>query len=251
MTGIPVLLSILAVLGKIFLGILLGFLVLILLILLVPIRYCVSGALEDPEQHEQMDQETTQQLLQRAYADVRLTWLLHLVRVSYLYPECPELTVRVLFWRIPIGSKEKSSKPASSGKQNVRKKKEKKPPIQWGQILKLLQQSETKRAIRVILEQVGHAMHGLLPKRWELTGTAGLGGPEGTASFMELQALLYPLVCGHVWIEPQMEGYQFDLKGRAQGRICLGHVLATLLIMLLNAEVRGLIADAQRIAGGQ
>ena len=251
MTGIPVLLSILAVLGKILLGIVLGFLVLILLILLVPIRYCVSGSLEDPNPHEQVDQETTQQLIQRSYADVRLSWLLHLVRVSYRYPECPELTVNVLFWRIPIGSKEKSSKPASSGKQKGRKKKEKKPPIQWGQILKLLQQSETKCAIRVILEQGGHTLRSLLPKRWELTGTAGLGGPEGTASFMEIQALLYPFVCGHVWIEPQMEGYQFDLKGSASGRICLGHVLAALLIMLLNTEVRGLIADVQRIAGGQ
>ena len=111
LTVLLLILKILGIVLLVLLGILLAFL---LIVLFVPVRYQGSGYREvgDPVP---------------VHVQLKVTWLLHLVRVSFIYPEEAFLKVKVLFFQIlPAKEKKKkaSNKKEADGKKPKTDKKE-------------------------------------------------------------------------------------------------------------------------------
>ena len=100
---LTVLLLILKILGIVLLVLLGILLALLLIVLFVPVRYQGSGYRkeEDPVP---------------VHVQLKVTWLLHLVRVSFIYPEEAFLKVKILFFQI-LPAKEKKKK-ASNKKED-------------------------------------------------------------------------------------------------------------------------------------
>ncbi len=253
MTGGLVLRAILLTIGELLL-ILAGVAVLlILLVLLVPIRYQMAGWIEDPEGEETLDSKA---ILQKAGGELRFSWLLHLFRGKLCWNGQWELKVHVFCFPIPVkfGKKDSGKDKPEQAKpeQEKTQKGESKHKItkeQLREIPGILRKDETKQAIRAILNGAGKALRLVLPRKWQIGGTVGLGGIENTVKMMEVEGVLLPFVCGHVWILPQMEGWRFDLQGAAKGRISLWGLVTALVILLLNADVQRLIGDVQRVLG--
>ena len=93
LTVLLLILKILGIVLLVFLGILLA---LLLIVLFVPVRYQGSGYREEGDPVP-------------VHVQLKVTWLLHLVRVSFIYPEEAFLKVKVLFFQI-LPAKEKKKK---------------------------------------------------------------------------------------------------------------------------------------------
>ena len=120
-----VLLNILKIIGIILLCILSFILVLLLLILFVPVRYRLKAVRK--EQDDAM-----------VHADAKVTWLLHLLSVSFRYPEAAYLKVRV--FGIPVYSTEKKEQDKTEQDKNEQDKSE-----QNGQELDRVKADEAKQ----------------------------------------------------------------------------------------------------------
>lgn len=215
---------------------------LVLMVLLVPVRYQAAGWVEDPEGMSSPDFSVWKQ---KAGAELRFSWLLHLVQGRFCWNPQPEGSLRILFFiriRIPRGK----GKKAKAGK-TTRERKKGSVQKQLRLLCRLVRKKETREAFRAILSGTGRIIGILLPKSWRAEGTVGLGGPENTARFMEAESLLLPFVCGHVWILPQMEGYRLDVRAGAKGRISAGRILAVLLALAWNRKVQELITQIKQI----
>ena len=99
---LTVLLLILKILGMVLLVLLGILLALLLIVLFVPVRYQGSGYREEGDPVP-------------VHVQLKVTWLLHLVRASFNYPEEAFLKVKVLFFQI-LPAKEKKKK-ASNKKE--------------------------------------------------------------------------------------------------------------------------------------
>ncbi|WP_337403714.1 DUF2953 domain-containing protein [Suilimivivens sp.] len=111
---LTVLLLILKILGIVLLVLLGILLALLLIVLFVPVRYQGSGYREEGDPVPM-------------HVQLKVTWLLHLVRVSFIYPEEAFLKVKVLFFQIlPAKEKKKkaSNKKEADGKKPKTDKKE-------------------------------------------------------------------------------------------------------------------------------
>lgn len=104
---LAVLLTILKVIGIILLALISLLVFLLILVLFVPVRYQIKGyrknGLEAP-----------------VYVRIKVTWLLHIVRVLFAYPEAAYVKVKVLFFTVFNSSKVKETAnneniPADSG----------------------------------------------------------------------------------------------------------------------------------------
>lgn len=111
---LTVLLLILKILGIVLLVLLGILLALLLIVLFVPVRYQGSGYREEGDPVP-------------VHVQLKVTWLLHLVRVSFIYPEQAFLKVKILFFQIlPVKEKKKkaSNKKEADGKKPKTDKKE-------------------------------------------------------------------------------------------------------------------------------
>lgn len=111
---LTVLLLILKILGIVLLVLLGILLALLLIVLFVPVRYQGSGYREEGDPVP-------------VHVQLKVTWLLHFVRVSFIYPEEAFLKVKVLFFQIlPAKEKKKkaSNKKEADGKKPKTDKKE-------------------------------------------------------------------------------------------------------------------------------
>ena len=111
---LTVLLLILKILGIVLLVLLGILLALLLIVLFVPVRYQGSGYRKEGDPVP-------------VHVQLKVTWLLHLVRVSFIYPEEAFLKVKILFFQIlPAKEKKKkaSNKKEADGKKPKTDKKE-------------------------------------------------------------------------------------------------------------------------------
>lgn len=112
---LTVLLLILKILGIVLLVLLGILLALLLIVFFVPVRYQGSGYREEGDPVP-------------VHVQLKVTWLLHLVRVSFIYPEEAFLKVKVLFFQIlPAKEKKKydrDAKKEADGKKQKTDKKE-------------------------------------------------------------------------------------------------------------------------------
>lgn len=111
---LTVLLLILKILGIVLLVLLGILLALLLIVLFVPVRYQGSGYRKEGDPVP-------------VHVQLKVTWLLHFVRVSFIYPEEAFLKVKILFFQIlPAKEKKKkaSNKKEADGKRPKTDKKE-------------------------------------------------------------------------------------------------------------------------------
>ena len=111
---LTVLLLILKILGIVLLVLLGILLALLLIVLFVPVRYQGSGYRKEGDPVP-------------VHVQLKVTWLLHFVRVSFIYPEEAFLKVKILFFQIlPAKEKKKktSNKKEADGKKPKTDKKE-------------------------------------------------------------------------------------------------------------------------------
>ena len=111
---LTVLLLILKILGIVLLVLLGILLALLLIVLFVPVRYQGSGYREEGDPVP-------------VHVQLKVTWLSHLARVSFIYPEEAFLKVKILFFQIlPAKEKKKkaSNKKEADGKKPKTDKKE-------------------------------------------------------------------------------------------------------------------------------
>lgn len=109
-------LQILAVLGIILLSLIGIALLLIALVLFVPIRYKVRAVKEAELE-----------------ADVRITWLLHLLSVKYLYPKPGEIVLRIFgikAWKMKPGEEVKEEQEEPVKEEQIQKEQVKKEQVQ-------------------------------------------------------------------------------------------------------------------------
>lgn len=106
LTVLLLILKILGIVLLVFLGILLA---LLLIVLFVPVRYQGSGYREEGDPVP-------------VHVQLKVTWLLHLVRVSFIYPEEAFLKVKVLFFQI-LPAKEKKKKASNKKEADGKKPK--------------------------------------------------------------------------------------------------------------------------------
>lgn len=107
---LTVLLLILKILGIVLLVLLGILLALLLIVFFVPVRYQGSGYREEGDPVP-------------VHVQLKVTWLLHLVRVSFIYPEEAFLKVKVLLFQI-LPAKEKKKKASNKKKDDRAAKKE-------------------------------------------------------------------------------------------------------------------------------
>lgn len=118
-----VILTILKMIGIVFLCILGLILLLIGLLLFVPVRYRITA------------QKDAEDELKAARVTVRVTWLLHLLNVCFAYPERAYVRIRVLFFTVfrsdrPKKEKEKKQKERSETTHKTDRKGQKDPKEQ-------------------------------------------------------------------------------------------------------------------------
>ncbi len=116
--------------------------------------------------------------------------------------------------------------------------------------LKLLEQESTKRAVEEVLKALGKVLRVILPKKWYLKGSVGLGDPDLTGTFLEAIALTFPLTAGHVAITPKFTSIQTDLDFEAKGSIILLPVIVAALRFWFNKDVRLLRQRIRKLRAG-
>lgn len=235
MSGFTIFLALLRTIGILGLWLLAAAFLFLLLILFVPVRYRAEGSIDDREGGESFDPERAKKA---SRGELHISWLLHFLRIRISFPGAPAMSVKILFFRIPVGKKRQKEQKEHVG-ETEKKGGHTRPDT--GRLIELLGNDETKRAIHAILNKSGKLLRYLLPKKWKVEGSAGFGGPEGTGKFMEAEGLLFPLICGHVWVTPDFDRYRAELVFSAKGSIRLIRVLVTALLLIADRNVRRLI----------
>lgn len=236
MNGLTIFLALLKTIGILGLWLLAAAFLFLLLILFVPVRYRAEGSIDDREGGESFDPERVKKA---SRAELHISWLLHILRIRISFPGDPAMSVRILFFRIPVGKKRNEEEQKEKAGETENKGGHARPDL--GRRIGLLGNDETKQAIHAILNKPGKLLRYLLPKKWKVEGSAGFGGPEGTGKFMEAEGLLFPLICGHVWVTPDFDRYSAELVFSAKGSIRLIRVLVTALLLIADRNVRRLI----------
>ncbi len=108
--------------------------------------------------------------------------------------------------------------------------------------LRVLQKPYSAKALEQTKRLVKRLLPAVLPRRYRIEGTLGLGDPAACGKVMEVLALLYPYTAGNIEIEPAFLEYRFDLTGSFQGRIFIGRLLVIFLRFWLDRNVRHFVS---------
>lgn len=237
MTGAAIFAAVLRTLWGILWRLLAACLILLLLILLVPVRYRVEGSVQDRDGGEFPDWN---RLKEKTRISGRISWLFPVLEFRISWPEKAGSGLRILGFSVKPGKHRKKEEPATES--SPKEEKQKKASV-WKkeELLSVLRHPDTKTAIGAVLRETGTFLGRLLPGEWSLSGTAGLGEPEQTGKLMEAQSILFPLVCDHVWVQPDFEHCLADLTFFARGKLRLIHLLAAGIRLLCSRKVMLLV----------
>lgn len=241
---LPVILSILKIIGIILLVALLVILILIAFILFVPIRYGGSGRIIDPEGNREMFD--TEYLKAHSAGEFHFSWLLHLVSGKISVPDEPRFLIRAAFWKFDLLD---VLKRAGDKKEEKSQEKEQQPDTglveKFQKALQnvkyyvhILQQPYSEHALKKAARTVTRVLRKILPGRWQIAGTVGLGDPQATGRLLEALGILYPVTAGHIEITPEFMKYQADAAGFARGKIRIWTLLTAALGLIFDRDVR-------------
>ncbi|MBO4377025.1 MAG: hypothetical protein J5811_07015 [Lachnospiraceae bacterium] len=196
--------------------VLLGILALILLILIIPFKYRITGFKDD---------ET------------------YLVK-AYLF--C---------FKLFDSSKKKVKKEKPKPKEEQKEEKEEEESEKKSIFSKikdnkdLLLSDETKALIEKTILEVKHLLKHLLPRKISGYIDYSLGSPENTGYVMALAGMIRPDILTKVRISPDFENDSYvRLNLKAKGHFVLIYILIIALRILLNKQTRQLISCLKREA---
>lgn len=112
--------------------------------------------------------------------------------------------------------------------------------------LDLFEQTDTRIAVCNILCQTGRMLRHILPKKLEAHLIVGTGDPASMGQLMAAWGILYPLLYGSVWLEPDFEQKRREAALTAQGRIRVVSLLFLAFRMLLKKEMIRLLKRLRR-----
>lgn len=112
--------------------------------------------------------------------------------------------------------------------------------------LDLFEQTDTRIAVCNILRQTGRMLRHILPKKLEAHLIVGTGDPASMGQLMAAWGILYPLLYGSVWLEPDFEQKRTDAALTAQGRIRVVSLLFLAFRILLKKEMIHLLKRLRR-----
>lgn len=218
-----VLLAILKGIGLVILALVLLVLFVLTLVLFVPFRYRLEGAYE-------------KKLTVRG----RVSWFFRLVTIRACYDGA--LTYRIKIAGIPFELKKtKQTKEPEPTQERQKKKKG-----NLGYYLELIEQEDTRIAVCNVLHQAGRMLRHILPRKLEVHLIVGTGDPASMGQLMAVQGILYPLLYGSVWLEPDFEQKRAEGTLLAEGRIRVSSLLYFALRMLLKKELFHLLKQLSR-----
>ena len=112
--------------------------------------------------------------------------------------------------------------------------------------LDLFEQTDSRIAVCNILRQTGRMLRHILPKKLEAHLIVGTGDPASMGQLMAAWGILYPLLYGSVWLEPDFEQKRTEATLLAQGRIRVVSLLFLAFRMLLRKEMIRLLKRLRR-----
>lgn len=218
-------------------------LLLLLLVLFVPIRYEGQLDVADPAPHEEAAWGA---LRGKASASAACRWLGPLLHISITLQGEIAADIRIAWLHIDpmsLAARRGSKEPHAA------REDEQAPQIGiYDKIVgvyrkadyyrRVLGKEETAHTIERLRTVLLRTMRRLLPQRWRVAGTIGLGDPAATARVLEVQGMLYPILAGHIDIAPEFEQYQMDIHGALHGRIRLVHLITALVSIVTDSRIR-------------
>lgn len=217
-------------------------LILAAIILLVPIRYEATFSLHDPEPH---DEAQWGMLRESARVRASCTWLGGLAAASVSWPEDPAVQCHIAWIRLTPGERRTASR-------KRRGKETESQQMRQGGIydrivrmvrkadyyLRVARKEETTYTIERVRTILYRCMRRLLPRTWQMHGTIGIGDPAATARILEILGILYPVLDGHVCIEPVFLQWQMDAAGSMRGQIRLLPLVTAALSIAMDRRIR-------------
>lgn len=216
----------------------------LLLILLVPIHYKAQLQIEDPEAHDEADWTD---LKDRVSGGLICSWFGPLVRASVTYKDTPYVDVRIMWRHLDVMSMSRRNTGITKEKDRTAQDQENVPGIgarvkalyrKADYYWRVLRKEETSYSLHQLCSILHRTLRHILPVRWQMNGSIGLGDPAATARVLEIQGMLYPVLTDHTWIEPVFMQYQMDIMASAEGRIRLIHLLAAVVSAAADRRIR-------------
>lgn len=234
--------NVLQIIGCILLIILVILLVVLLALLLIPIRYKGELHIEDPEPH---DEVVWASLGEHASGQFTCSWCGALVRAIVRYPAEQIVDLRIAWIHVDIMRMMRKPPAAeSAGESGSQPQKvaiyDKIRGIyrKADYYLRVLRKEETGYTLGRLKEILLRTLQRILPSRWQMNGTVGLGDPAATARVLEVQGMLYPILAGHVSIDPVFLQYQMDIDGACRGAIRLLHIVTAAISAASDRRIR-------------
>ena len=269
-----IILSILQILGIIFLVIIGIILLLICIVLFVPIRYQILGHVHN-----------------KIYFKGKIFWLLHLFRAKATYEDdLLSVEVSILWKKISFTKEFGASKESleeeeetntskkinngvslddskilsnketfedgvsnedDAGKINKIKEKIKFFKQKYTQIKKIIQDEKNKQAIKHLKDEFIYLIKILLPKKSQLKGIFSTGSPDTTGQIFGI-ICCFPIIYQDKWsLTPDFESEKAYFEGdfRGKGRIYLFQLLGILIRIVIDKNCRRLYYFINRLGG--
>jgi len=209
----------------------------LLLVLFVPIRYRLAFSNEDPEGTDTFDGLNA---IKNLKAKAAVTWLFPFLSVRAAVPGDGKVDLRILWLHYDLLDlfSDKDGEEEKDGRNEEKKDRRRALMRRIRKVWKTIQSPSFAPAVRTCIGSAGHLIAVLLPKKWSLKGTVGLGDPAASGRVMELYGMMYPWVYGHVLISPEWMLYRFDLQGSAQGKVTVFSLVRIFLRLYMDKDVR-------------
>lgn len=257
-----VLMVVLKILGAVLLAVFLAILLMALFVLFIPFGYSVSGGIDDPS-------GSTELLHLNPKKDVTFSgefrWLMGALRLRASYEGAMKVQISFLGITVPLSkllqilrrkkqdTGEKEKRPPEEKKKKSLEEKIEGAVRRVERLLErlddavgVLESESGRRARQVLFERIRGAVRRFLPRKWEFKGVVGLGDPARSAKVFAVQGILYPVIYGHVDVGVEYDLYRFDLRGSAQGQIRVVHLVYAGLRIILNKNIRRVLARLRR-----
>lgn len=239
MTGVVFALQLI---GWILLALLVLMIVLLLIVLFVPIRYEGRFEVRDPEPH---DEAAWGELRDRSSFHLSISWLGALIKGMLTYDGELSTDLRIAWVHVDPGSAGQGSKGKRDHKETADETTQRSVRDRLTRLYRkadyyrrILRKEETSYTLTRCRQILVRTLRRLLPQRWQIAATVGLGDPAATANVLEAHGILYPFTAGHVELTPVFQQFQMDVSGEFKGRIRLLHIVVAVLQIAMDRRIR-------------
>lgn len=233
-------LSVLKIIGIVLLSIL-GLLVLVLLIaLFVPVRYKLKADYDSD-----------------ILADARISYLLHIISVRFLYNGESKLTIRLFGIPLRLPTKKKEEEPKTKepmeATEEVAEVKEEEPKKDKKKILDdityyidVLNSDSTRKAWNTCKKRLGKLLKHIVPRKCNIDVTYGLNDPYYTGIIIGAYNVFYEYLGKVIKLTPLYDHQEIIAHAKLKGHIRLAPLAGQVLLVFLDKNCRRFIKAVRR-----